>query len=250
MFEQSLMDASGARSARPWTVPVAAGGQALLLAAALMAPLLFTEILPVVRLSEGIQAVPLAPAPVVHRTPDAPVATAAVRLPLRHVLVSPMSVPDKVTMVDDSGLPALGTASTDRGAEGLAGPGVPFGTGMQAPIAPPPAEPVHREPPPEPKPALVRIVPGGNVKQPELVQYVKPTYPPLARQARVQGAVRIEAVLSREGEVTSMRLASGPPLLVQAAMDAVRRWRYRPTLLNGSPVQVAMVIDVNFTLSQ
>jgi protein TonB len=83
-----------------------------------------------------------------------------------------------------------------------------------------------------------------------LLNQVKPVYPPLAKAARVQGTVKFEAEISKEGAIQNLKLVSGPPLLVQAAMAAVQQWRYRPTMLNGEPVVVLTTIDVNFTLSQ
>lgn len=77
-----------------------------------------------------------------------------------------------------------------------------------------------------------------------------PLYPPLAKTARVQGAVEFTAVISKEGVIENLRLVRGHPLLAQAAQEAVLQWRYRPTLLNGQPVEVVTDIIVNFTLSQ
>ena len=75
-------------------------------------------------------------------------------------------------------------------------------------------------------------------------------YPPLAKAARVQGTVKFEAKISKEGTIEDLKVVSGPPLLIQAALDAVKQWLYKPTLLNGEPVEVLTTIDVNFTLSQ
>jgi len=77
-----------------------------------------------------------------------------------------------------------------------------------------------------------------------------PVYPPLARQARISGTVRLEAVIALSGVVQSLRVASGHPLLARAALDAVRQWVYQPTLLNGEPVEVLTQIDVNFKLAE
>ena len=75
-------------------------------------------------------------------------------------------------------------------------------------------------------------------------------YPPLAKAARVQGTVKLDALISKTGTITNLKLISGPPLLVAAAMAAVQQWQYKPTLLNDEPVEVITTIDVNFTLSQ
>jgi protein TonB len=92
--------------------------------------------------------------------------------------------------------------------------------------------------------------PGGVVSPPRLLHEVRPVYPALARQARIEGTVRIEAIIARDGSVQSAKLSGGPPLLVQAALDAVRQWRYAPTLLNGEPVEVVLSVDVKFKLSR
>lgn len=75
-----------------------------------------------------------------------------------------------------------------------------------------------------------------------------PVYPPLARQARIQGAVVLHAIIDKDGNVSELQVISGHPLLVQAALDAVKQWRYKPTLLNGDPVEVDTTITVNFTM--
>ena len=77
-----------------------------------------------------------------------------------------------------------------------------------------------------------------------------PAYPPLARQGRISGVVRLNAVIGKDGAVEQLSVASGHPLLIRAAVDAVSQWRYRPTLLNGEPVEVITQIGVHFTLSQ
>ena len=78
---------------------------------------------------------------------------------------------------------------------------------------------------------------------------VQPTYPPLARTARVQGSVVLAAVIGKDGTIQNLHVLSGHPLLTQAALDAVRQWRYRPYILNGEPVEVDTQVTVNFTLS-
>jgi protein TonB len=82
-----------------------------------------------------------------------------------------------------------------------------------------------------------------------LMQRVQPLYPPLARQARIQGQVVIRAVISRNGMIENLQVLSGHPMLVQAAIDAVKQWRYRPYFLNGEPVEVETQVTVNFLLS-
>jgi protein TonB len=89
---------------------------------------------------------------------------------------------------------------------------------------------------------------GGDVEAAKLLHMVRPIYPPFARQARIQGTVVLSAIIGEDGRVEMLRYVSGPALLVQAALDAVRLWRYAPTLLNGRPVAVETTITVVFTL--
>ena len=96
------------------------------------------------------------------------------------------------------------------------------------------------------QPKRIRV--GGNVQAANLVTKVTPVYPPLAKQARIQGTVQFSVIIGKDGHILTLDLVSGHPLLAPSATEAVRQWVYRPTLLNGNPVEVATVIDVNFTL--
>ena len=95
-----------------------------------------------------------------------------------------------------------------------------------------------------------RIRVGGNVQAANLINQVRPIYPPLAKQARISGTVELSAIIGKDGRVQDLKVVRGHPLLVQAALDAVKNWVYKPTLLNGEPVEVSTTIDVNFTLAQ
>jgi protein TonB len=122
--------------------------------------------------------------------------------------------------------------------------------GLPTAAAPPPPPP---PPPPaaeKPKPPAAPIRVGGNVQAANLVRQVRPTYPPLAKQARIQGTVKFNAVIAKDGTIQNLTVQSGHPMLVQAALEAVKQWLYKPTLLNGEPVEVITTIDVNFTLNQ
>jgi periplasmic protein TonB len=91
---------------------------------------------------------------------------------------------------------------------------------------------------------------GGRVRPPKAILQVHPEYPPLARQARVQGQVQIDAVLDEQGNVIDMKVVSGPPLLYQAALDALRKWKYEPTYLNDQPISIELIVTINFQLGQ
>ncbi|MGA3203452.1 MAG: energy transducer TonB, partial [Bryobacteraceae bacterium] len=117
-----------------------------------------------------------------------------------------------------------------------AGPAVSVQTAAAA--LPPPASGVQR----------IRV--GGNVQSSNLAKKVTPTYPALAKQARIQGTVRFTALIGADGRITSLQLIEGHPLLVESAQEAVAQWQYKPTLLNGDAVEVVTQIDVNYTLAQ
>ena len=97
---------------------------------------------------------------------------------------------------------------------------------------------------------VMRVRVGGNVQAANLVKKVTPLYPPLAKQARISGQVRFMALIGTDGNIVSLQLVSGHPLLVEAARSAVEQWQYKTTLLNGKPVEVITQIDVNFTLTE
>ena len=101
----------------------------------------------------------------------------------------------------------------------------------------------------EPPKGTIRIRVGGNVQQSNLIEKPVPVYPPLAKLARIQGLVRFNVVIGKDGHIKSLAVVCGHPLLIPAAQEAVQQWVYRPTLLNGDPVEVTTVIDVQFTLS-
>jgi protein TonB len=167
-------------------------------------------------------------------------------------LMAPKQVPKEIAMIKEDEMPAASTGVVGGVPGGVPG-GTPGGViggiiGGVAAAAPPPPPPAVKQ---EVKVAAPkRITVGGNVQQAMLVSQPKPVYPPLARQARIQGTVRFTAIIGRDGTIQNLTMMSGHPLLVQAATDAVKQWRYKPTLLNGEPVEVVTQIDVNFTLSQ
>jgi protein TonB len=160
--------------------------------------------------------------------------------------VAPKNVPKEVKMIveDEAPMSAGMVGGVPGGVPGGSVGGVLSGM-LGAPPPPPP-------PPPKPKPVVndkpIRV--GGNVTAANLLRQVRPVYPPLAKAARVQGTVKFEAVIAKDGTIQNLHLVSGPPLLVQAALQAVQQWQYKPTLLNNEPVEVITTIDVNFTLSQ
>jgi protein TonB len=169
---------------------------------------------------------------------------------------APVEVPPKI---EDPGIDVGGSdlgvsggqeGGVEGGVVGGVQGGVPGGVvggvlgGLPEPEATPPPPPPTTQPA-KPK-GPVRV--GGQIKEPTKVKNVPPAYPDIAKQARVQGVVVLEAVISPSGDVTNVRVLRGVPLLNDAAVTAVREWRYTPTLLNGQPVSVVMTVTVNFRL--
>ncbi len=115
----------------------------------------------------------------------------------------------------------------------------------QAPDSPKSEQPTGQE---APKPKVPRIRIGGNVAKSQLKHKVQPQYPQEARDNRIQGTVRLHVVLSTAGKVQQLEIVSGDPVLAKAALEAVRQWEYKPTLLNGEPVEVDTTVDVIFSL--
>ena len=158
------------------------------------------------------------------------------------IFTTPQRIPDKIAYVDEP-------PKSDSGFLIVNGGGSRAAVLRDQPIeVNPPVEPPS---PPPPAPSIVNAPPyrrGGIVQAANLIYEVKPVYPQIARITRTQGAVVLEAIINKEGTIESLRVVSGHPLLTQAALDAVKQWRYRPTMLNGDPVDVITTVTVTFTL--
>jgi protein TonB len=222
------------------TLPLAYIFEALVCGVIVLIPLLYTQELPQTSLMTMLLAPPPPPPPPPPPAPPAPKVIVH-RVSQEDLMKAPTVIPKTIKEVKDVPQPPQ-TAGVTGGVPG----GVPGGSmsgvigGMIGNTPPPP-------PPPKPAtPKRIRV--GGQVEAAKVVFGPQPEYPQIAKMARVQGVVRLAAVISENGTIQDLRLISGPPLLVKAAMDAVSRWRYQPTLLNGDPVQVETEIDVNFTL--
>jgi periplasmic protein TonB len=226
---------AGGRRQRHWSVlPLSIAGHAVVVTVLVLSPWSSTMELPAI-------ASPLPPhyietvAPSPPPPPSNPVAVTDNR---RAPIVAPSDI------LPERPAPSIGDA-----VEGAIppGPGVTSGPPLLGPlgiseaVAPPP-------PPTPPTPKLVRV--GGAIREPRKVFHVAPIYPEFARQARAQGMVIIEAILDATGQVASVKVLHSQPLLDDAAVRAVRQWRYTPTELNGVPVPVLMTITVRFSLER
>ncbi len=242
MFEDSLIESGGVLTTkRPAATAVSLLLQCVLVVAMAALPLLYTEALPKLSLTSLIAPGPPPPGPAparaeVERRPAPPRDSDLIGQRLRE----PQAIPRRVANIIESEAPLPEIPFT--------GPGVPGGTG---PTEGNPLNAIVNLAPPAPVPrptvsAPLRISQG--VAQGFLVHQVKPVYPPLARQARVQGTVILQAIIGKDGSIENLRLISGHPMLAPAAIEAVRQWRYRPYTLNREPVEVQTEITVNFVL--
>jgi periplasmic protein TonB len=212
------------RSHRGWTALASFAAQALAIAALLAAPLFYTQAMPRLALLGSVVAPAPPPAPGVARVAQSQVVAGLDE----HSLLLPTRMPRTIPISND------GDASVS---DLPSGPGVPgssgdhatgssvleaLGTGMSPRLPPAPSV----------RPPRISHVMEGN-----LIRRVQPEYPALAKQARIQGTVVLRAVIAREGSIQDLQVISGHPLLVQAAINAVRQWRYRPYYLNDQPVE-------------
>ena len=255
MFAQTFVEG---KTKKTWTVMVAFGGQIVLLTVAVILPMIYFDVLPKTTLQTMLIAPPPPPPP--PPPPAAPAPVKIVKVIPRQFdagkLMAPKNVPKEIAQIKEEELPPAtsGAVGVVGGVPGGVAGGTPggvlggiIGSVPTAAPPPPPPPPVKKEgPPPPPK----RITIGGNVQQAKLVRQPKPVYPPLAKQARISGIVHLAAVISANGTIQDLKVISGHPLLIPAALEAVKQWVYQPTLLNGEPVEVQTQIDVNFTLSQ
>lgn len=219
-----------------WSLILSAIVEIAVLAVLVLIPLMYTQALPKAMLATLLIAPPPPPPPPppVPKTVVKPVA----RLIQSGKLIQPRAIPKEVTVFKEAELPP-DPITNNPNQSGVFG-GIP-GQGLMAgngPAAPPPPKPA----------APARIKQGGAVTAASIITQTKPTYPPLARQARIQGVVVLHAIIDKEGKVSQLEVISGHPLLVQSALDAVKQWRYKPTLLNGDPVEVDTTIQVTFTM--
>jgi periplasmic protein TonB len=220
-----------------WTVIVSTVVQVLFLGILILIPLIYTQALPKAMLSTLLIAPPPPPPPPPPPQPQKVEVKPIARLIQAGKLVQPRAIPKEVAVFREAPLPpdVIPTNTQSGVFGGIPGQGIIGGSGPAAPPPPKPATPT-------------RIKQGGNVTAASLINQTRPVYPPLARQARIQGSVVLHAIIDKDGKVAQLEVVSGHPLLVQAALDAVKQWRYKPTLLNGDPVEVDTTITVTFTM--
>jgi periplasmic protein TonB len=241
MFNDLVVSgANTSKTHKSWTVLVSTIIQATLLGILILIPLIYTEALPKGMLTTFI--VPPPPPP----PPPPPAAIQRIVKPVVHIIkngqmMAPTVIPKKIEMIkEDPTPPDVGvTGGVVGGIAGGSAGGVLGGIIGGVGGGPPP-------PPPPKSNKPLRV--GGAVIAANLIRQVTPVYPPIAKTAHISGTVVLHAIISKDGTIEQLEYISGPPLLMKNAMDAVRQWRYRPTMLNGEPVEVDTTVSVVFTL--
>jgi protein TonB len=251
MFEGAFVE-NGGSPRRSWSLVVSFFAQSLLVGVAILIPVLTTNTLPAQQWVGLLLEPPPPPAGPAPRAPEQP----RVKQPEPEraddsAFRTPAVVPEKAALLTDTEEPLRRDDEGVKNAVGIAGsipggvPGGVFAVSIrQVEVKPPPPPTPLRLP--EAAPRVVEV--GGKVQAAKLMQKVEPVYPLIARQARISGTVRLEAIIAADGRIRELKVMSGHPLLVQSALDAVRQWRYQPTLLNNTAVEVLTHIDVNYTL--
>jgi protein TonB len=240
MFADSMLETSWAhRGRRSWTTLTSFGLQAVVLGLLLLIPILGTVGVPLARVASTPISMGRPDAGPV-RTPDRARDFGVQVVPQTGRLMMPNRIPHTIPLGDgpfqDAPIGGGGAGIGDVGISGNNPLGVPVPIGGSQPVMP-----VHATP-------SVREFRPSNLLQGSLIHRVEPVYPPLARSARIQGAVVLEAVIGKDGAMENLRLISGHPMLAPAAIQAVSQWRYRPYILNGEAVEVETQITVNFIL--
>ncbi|MBZ5537787.1 MAG: energy transducer TonB [Acidobacteriia bacterium] len=249
MFD--TMDTNRSQSGDPshsLTVILSVGFHGVVLVSLILVPLIYTEALPLRQIRNYfLTALPSSPPPPpVHAVRIIGVERRVSEIHPNQLLV-PAEIPPTVARIIDEGPPDSDPVALPDGVIG----GLKSSSSAELPRWLPHLRQAAIPPPPKQKTQLskpLRMPVSIGVQQAKLIYAPTPVYPPLARSNHIQGAVVLEAIISRDGMVQDLKVESGHPLLVPAAVDAVSQWRYRPTLLNGQPVEVITTITVNFKL--
>ena len=240
MFEQTFVPEKADR--RPWAPLASLGIEAAFVAALLIVPLLHIPALVVTPRLPEVHMVHIAsPAPVPQLAVHEAFAVGGPSIP------SPVRIYDPQRIVRTTQYRPVAWAEPSEGfVVGATEIGVPSSLVSALPSLAMPVPENHAAPVPAVPHEPQRV--SAGVEAAMLTFGPKPEYPNLARITHTQGVVRIEAVIGTDGSVREARILSGPSLLSEAAINAVRRWKYRPTLLSGVPVEVITEIEVNFLL--
>jgi protein TonB len=237
MFEDSLMESGGRiKTNQKWTGLISTLVQLGLVGFLVLLPLIFTEALPKGQLTTWLVAPPPPPPPPPPAAPQIQQHVQKVSEIVDGALRTPSKIPKKVQMIEHEEAP-----QQNAGVVGGVVGGVPGGSsggvigGIIGSAAPPPKVAT---------PQKLRV--SSGVADGLKIHDVQPTYPQMARIAHIQGDVMLQATISKSGVIENLHATSGHPILIQAAMDAVKQWKYKPYILNGEPVEVETTIKVQF----
>jgi protein TonB len=257
MFEQSTVP-SGQPSKRFWATCLGITGQAILVGCAILAPMVFPQVLPRTALVTSLlpPVPPGRPKPDPERPHTKQPRTAPTKEYRSGAFFQPVSYPKTAATIIDP------PPEEFTGGPGVVGAPEAFGNGgagalmdriLGSASAPPPRPVVTgvvRTPEPPATPAApVRVRQGGRVQPAAVLKRVEPIYPPLAKQMRVAGTVELQGVIGVDGQIRELKVMNGHPLLARAALDAVSQWVYAPTRLNGDLVEVITTISITFHLN-
>ena len=249
LFQDSLLDSGVAQhKRRAWPTLLSFVLQFVMLGVVVLLPLWFTQVLPKEQMLTFLEAPPPPPPPPpAASTPPAVKVVKVTSNIANGRLRTPSRIPAKVQMmikeVDEPSVPTTG------GVVGGVPGGIPGGqlNGVIGGIIGSGSSPAAVPPPmPKPVPTVQRVRVSAGVTDGLLIHRVEPIYPPVAQQAHIQGTVVLAALIDKGGNVQSLQVVSGHPLLVRAAIDAVKQWRYQPLLVNGQPIEVETTVTVNF----
>jgi protein TonB len=245
-FANSLLENSDLRQPKK-TVDflISLVGQSAFVILLILLPLCYTQAFNLPEYEKTFLVIPPPPPPPPASVPARVLLKPRASLLENGKLYAPRIVPKHIEMIKEAPQESPGLAGVAGGVPG----GVPGGTlgGVLGGILSPAARPIA-PPPPKPMKSNRPLMVGGNVQAPRLMLKIQPSYPPLARETRTQGVVVVDCVIDEHGNVTQVKLVSGHPLLIRAALDAVRQWKYQPTRLNGVPIAVEMEVTVNFRM--
>jgi protein TonB len=244
-----------ARTKKPFTLVLSIITHVSIAAVLILIPLFQNHLLPQIPFFEPLRPPTLA-AQSVELVPVSSSASASKEvMPPTTTLYVPPAIPDEIGRFADEPQPFTGAlplpGGGDRNGAFVSMIGIPVGAPRQPAPPPPPPSPPATQKSTTPEPVPTGPVRVSSMSPSSLLHSVKPEYPRLAVITGTQGAVLIEAVITHEGTIdpARLRVISGHILLVEAAVEAVKQWRYRPTLLNGEPVEVLTTITLNFTLN-
>ena len=251
LFADSLLETSGGqRRRRTGATFVSLLLQCLLVSVLVLVPLWFTDVLPSQQMVTFLVAPPPPPPP----PPPAARASAAVKVVkvatdiVNGQLRTPERIPEKVQMIKEAEEPP--PITTTGGVVGGVPGGIPGGQlgGVIGSILSESSRLAAVPKLSKPAPTVQRVRVSQGVTKGMVVYRIEPAYPPLAREARIQGVVVLTAIINKDGNIQNLQLVSGHPMLAPAAIDAVKHWRYKPFLLNGQPVEVETTVTVNFRM--